>query len=147
MPTYVLVDNVTGEFHDRDCGVCGFLSLSGWSDEEINLFKEQNVHSGHELVEVTTEEKDMLVEIVKSVVRNGERVEIPYHQNIYDINEKKTEEITSKYKIDISKAKTDLKERGKADDLSKPMEINTMGGKEIIGFIQKPESIIIERQK
>lgn len=147
MPTYVLVDDVTGEFHDRDCGVCGFLSLSGGSEEEISLFKENNVHSGHELVEVTTEEKDRLVEITKSVVRNGERVEIPYYQNINDIEEKKTEEITSKYKIDISKAKSDLKERVKVDDLSKPIEINTMGGKEIIGYEQKPEPIVTERQK
>jgi hypothetical protein len=146
MPTYVLVDS-TGEFHDKDCGVCGFLSISGGSEEEINIFKEHNTHDGHLLVQVTYEEKDRLVEIKKSVIRGGTRVEVPYDENINDIEEKKTEEITSKYKIDVNKAKTDLKERAKVDDLSKPIEINGIGGKEVIGYKQKPESIVIERSK
>lgn len=141
MPDYVRVIAETGEMHERNCGVCGYMSVSGTvSDEELAEFKAANAAEGHILVEVTTAERDQLVEIGKSVIRGGERVEVPHDENIFDVEELLTEEISLKYKVDVGKARTDIKSRDKVDV---PIEINVVGGKEIIGYVTMPEGIVV----
>lgn len=145
MPTYLKVDAETGEMHPTECGVCGVLSISGASEDEIQIFRDANNSDGHILVEITNEEKDKIAVVIKTIERNGERIEVPYYEYTQDKTERRSELIESKYKIDINQVVPMLKDRRKIDDITKPIEIDGVGGKEIIGYEQKPESIIIER--
>ncbi len=147
MPIYVKVDAVTGEFHERDCSECGILSISGDydpSDLELQGFKISNASQGHIIVEILPNERDMFAQIAVTVQRNGKEIEVPYNENIMDEAERKSMRVEKKYKIDLSKMTTDLKDRAIVDV---PIEIDVMGGKEIIGYERKPESIVTERNK
>ncbi len=147
MPIYAKVDALTGEFHERDCGECGILSISGVfdpSDSELQEFKATNASQDHAMVEISPKERDMFAKIVVTVQRNGKEIEVPYNENIMDEDERKSMRVEKKYKIDIAKMTTDMKDRAKMDV---PIEIDVMGGKEIIGYEQKPESVVTERYK
>jgi hypothetical protein len=148
MPLYARVDSETGEFHDRNCSECGFLSISGDNieDPEVKAFIVNNSRDSHVIVEVSPYEKDRLVELVVTVERGGRRIEVPANQNIFDEQEAKSVEMYSKYKIDLGKATSNMNDRPKVDDFDKPIEIETPGGKEIIGYEQKPEPIVTVRQ-
>jgi hypothetical protein len=63
----------------------------------------------------------------------------------YDlIGEREPETARRKYKVDLQRVKKFVIDRPKIDV---PIEIDGIGGKEIIGYEQKPESIVTERQK
>lgn len=147
MPIYAKVDKDTGEFHDN-CGACGILSISGLSidDEETLIFKETNSDEAHVLIEISSPENDLLAQLTIHVERDGKIVEVPSNENILDEVERKSRIVEPKYKLDINKATTDIRDREKEDDLSKPIEIEGPGGKEIIGYEQKPEPIVTVRQ-
>lgn len=147
MPIYVKVDAATGEFHERDCSECGILSISGeydHSDLELQEFKNANASQGHIIVEISPKERDMFAQVVVTVQRNGKEIEVPYNENIMDEAERKSMSVEKKYKIDLAKMTTDMKDRAKLDV---PIEIDVIGGKEIIGYELKPENIVTEKIK
>ena len=147
MPIYAKVDSTTGEFHERDCGECGILTISGYfdiDDEEIEVFKSSNSSEGHTIVEISSEEKDKFAEIVVTVERGDKRIEIPPDENIADDVERKSMTVEHKYKVDLSRSTTDLIDRSVIDI---PIEAEGIGGKEIIGYQQKPEVIVTEKER
>lgn len=100
---------------DPDCPICGY-GISGDYTDFDNF-----VDVDHLKIEITNEEH---LEFVASV----------------SIDEKRKAAYTKK--IDTKKAAQKLGDRLTIDV---PIEIEGPGGKEIIGFEQKPEGIIVER--
>lgn len=145
MPKYVIVNSETGLMDDR-CPYCAFLSMSGdFDDDEVGVFENQPVPEGHIMIEVMSAEMDDIRKVKYQVVRNGEIV-ILDESEVVDNEERLSAPKEPKYMIDIGKATPKLKNRAKVEDQSKPIEAEGIGGKEIIGYDEKPIGIVVERE-
>lgn len=102
---------------DADCGICGYGVCADYDD--FDRFNDPD----HIMIEITDTERTAIVTSV-----------------IVDENRK----VSTNAKLDLSKVKQKLKDRVQIDV---PIEIDGIGGKEIIGYDQKPETIITEKTK
>lgn len=102
---------------DADCGICGYGVSSDYSD-----FENFNAPD-HSIIEINNDEHTAIIESLT-------------------VDEKGI--VTLGAKIDIEKARMKLEDRLKVDV---PIEIDGMGGKEIIGYELKPEGIVVEKGK
>ena len=126
---YAIVNKITGEL-DNNCSVCAIGVVP--NDELLSVFA---IDDNHTILEITDEERAALIASVVDT-NNPDRTK--------DFNTK--EEIlipnyTYASKFNPDKIVQRLDDRVKVDV---PIEIEGPGGKEIIGFEQKPESIIIK---
>lgn len=121
MRLYLVVNKDTGELESL-CEVCGIQGIGNNDDPAII-----RVDESHTAIEVTQEELDAMA----ASLREGKEAHI----------------IEYGMKLNPVKMKRTIDERAKVEDLSKPIEVEKPGGKEIIGYEEKPESIIAERKK
>ncbi|HVY55623.1 MAG TPA: hypothetical protein VHC46_07690 [Thermodesulfobacteriota bacterium] len=145
---YLIVNKETGEFHERDCLKCGVFTISGETlDNSTLLFQqglEDSLNETHALREVTPKEHDDFCSLVYEFERDGKLVST-IDPSILTLEERDSATIKRPFILDLSSQSVNVKDRKQVDDLSNPVEIDGIGGKEIIGFEQKPESIVIER--
>ena len=102
---------------DAECGICGYGVCADYDD--FDRFNDPD----HVMIEITDAERTAIVTSV-----------------VVDANRK----VSTNAKLDLSKSEQKLKDRVQIDV---PIEIDGIGGKEIIGFDKKPESIITEKTK
>lgn len=142
MPVFAIVNSQTGEY-EYGCPDCYMLSISSGDDkEEIEQFRiSQSIPDGHTLIELTSDELIELRKINFIVKRNNEEIVL---ENIKELTleEQDTAGRFHPNKLDKSKMTPKLEDRPK---IRVPIEADGIGGKEIIGFQEKPESVIIER--
>lgn len=147
MPIFARIDKNTGEFHKRNCSKCGLTTISGdFTPEQLDIFVTASSDELHTLIEITQAEKDALVQQIVIATIDGKDTELTEEEaNLLDWNIRKKAIYERKYAIELTDKPTYIKDRVTEPDMTKPIEIESMGGKEIIGYEQKPESIIIER--
>lgn len=121
MRLYLVVNKDTGEL-ESFCEVCGIKGMGNNDDPAII-----QVDENHTAIEVTQEELDAM----SASLREGEEPHI----------------IEYGVKLDPERMKRTLAEREKVKDLSRPIEVDGIGGKEIIGYEDKPENVLVEREK
>lgn len=130
---YMVVNKNTGEMDDN-CGRCSIGIVAGYKD-----FEAFNLDDSHMIVEISYDEFEVMNSSVKyKIIEDGKEVVLDDFP--LDIL---AEPFYSK-KLDVTKVKTKLDDRLKIDI---PIEIDGIGGKEIIGYERKPESIVTERNK
>lgn len=112
----------------------GHLCYVG-NDSDMDSWK---VEPGYKLVELTPEEHTSLSLLDIVVERDGKEVVVEAKEIRSDDNAKGVK----KYEIDVGKVTKYVKDRLKVDV---PIEIDGIGGKEIIGYELKPETIITEK--
>ena len=141
----MIVNSETGVMDDG-CPYCAFLSMSGdFNDDEVGVFESQPVPEGHVMIEVMSAEMDDIRKVKYQVVRNGEIVMLD-ESEVVNNEERLSAPKEPKYKVNIEKAAPKLEDRAKVEDLSKPIEAEGLGGKEIIGYDEKPVWIVVERE-
>jgi len=142
MPVFAIVDSETGEY-EYGCPDCYILSVSGGDDkEEIEQFRtSQSIAEGHSLIELTSDELPELRRINFIVSRNNEEIVLEDMKEL-TLEEQDTAERFHPNKLDKSTMTPKLDDRPR---ILIPIETDGIGGKEIIGFEEKPESIIIKR--
>jgi len=125
---FAIVKKTTGGIED------GHLSYVS-QDSDIDLYK---IDDEHALVELTPEEFSELSLVDIATNRDGKETIITAEELTPQDNPR----AVIKYRIDTDKLIRRIDDRPK---IQIPIEIDGIGGKEIIGFHEKPESIIIER--
>ena len=125
---FAIVSEETGSLED---GHLCYIS----NDADMELWK---VEPGYKLVELTPEEHRNLGLLDIVTERDGKEVVITAEE----IKSEDNARPEFKYKIDTEKMHRYVEDRIKIDV---PIEIQGPGGPEIIGFEQKPETIVTER--
>lgn len=125
---FAIVSEKTGNLEDGHICYCS-------NDSDMDNWK---VESGYKLVELTSEEHFRLGLLDIVAMRDGEQVIVTAE----DVKSDDNAGPVFKHKIDTGKLERNVKDRPKIDV---PIEIEGIGGKEIIGYEQIPVTIVIER--
>lgn len=132
MGRYFAIVNESAGVVDRTSHLC----YAG-NDEDMLAWK---VPAGFKLVELLPEEYSALAVLDIVVNRNG-KDEVIQAEDITDADQL---QILKRYNLNPDKLTKFVEDRNKIDV---PIEIDGIGGKEIIGYEQKPEGIVMERKK
>lgn len=144
MPVYAIVNRLMVEFDDN-CSFCGIASISGTrvNDSDVEAFEAAELDENHMRVEITNEERMNLVKREYVVEREGKVFKTLDPADL-DYFEREAAASVPVFKIDPGRAEGKIEDREKVEV---PIEIDGPNGKEIIGYEQKPVSIVIERDK
>lgn len=143
MPIYAVVNKATGQF-DADCEHCAIRSISGGGidDRDVRVFESAATDDGHVMIEISSAEREELIKIKYTVERNGE-VFTTHEQGELEYFEREKASREPAAVIDMNKASRKIEDREIVDV---PIEIDGIGGKEIIGYEEKPIGIVVERE-
>lgn len=143
MPIYAVVNKSTGQF-DTNCEHCSIRSISGGGidDTDVQIFEAAAMDDGHAMIEITSMEREELIKIKYMVERNGE-VFTTYEQGELEYFERENASRELVSEIDMDKASRKIHGR---EIIEVPIEAEGIGGKEIIGYDEKPVGIVIERE-
>lgn len=131
MPKYfVIVNENTGNLDDGHLCYCS-------NDADMDTWE---VEPGYRLIEVTGEEHRALGLYDIIGTRDGKQVVL----DAKNLRPEDNPHGERKYKLDMQKLERNVADRPR---VAVPIEAEGIGGKEIIGYEEKPESVITERKK
>jgi len=137
---HVIVNKETGEFDDN-CSVCSIGLFS--ADADFEIIESLQCDDTHSVFELTEEEYRLMNSSM-------DMEEVTRTKKVYDPESEQFVEISFvrliphySLKVDISKAQKRIVQRDRVDV---PIEVEGIGGKEIIGYETKPVGIVVERE-